>query len=294
MFVLGELREFYYLDHKLSENYLSQIEDGLIQYKHENIISDKPNQSFEISTGNLGDILYNTLGIPLPRMTYSREGESENIKVEEYKVSNEISQFSRLVKYLDPAITNINEPMSRESWNELFENQFIKFECELNVSNLYLFTNFTKTFGQPTMFNKHNDDEFNEYVRHSELIESKKSQKIILRPNYSPDITKHYFIADIKRRYLAEDIELKDLNNEKMTVIGKIDKKIQGSEKEIIFDLSEMGLMQTMNSKEIKRFIKQFNQKSNNSIMRRFHCTEQDIYGTKPAINFKPIAIYKH
>src|SRR5699024_9238297 len=160
-------------------NYLSQIEDGLIQYKHENIISDKPNQSFEISTGNLGDILYNTLGIPLPRMTYSREGESENIKVEEYKVSNEISQFSRLVKYLDPAITNINEPMSRESWNELFENQFIKFECELNVSNLYLFTNFTKTFGQPTMFNKHNDDEFNEYVRHSELIESKKSQKII-------------------------------------------------------------------------------------------------------------------
>ena len=227
-------------------------------------------------------------------MTYSREGESENIKVEEYKVYNKVSQFSRLIKYLDPAITNINEPMSRDFWNQLSENQFIKFECELNVSNLYLFTNFTKNIGQPSIFNKRNDDKLNEYVRHSELIESKKSQKIILRPNYSPDITKYYFIADIKRRYLDEDIELKDLNNEKVTVIGKVDKKIEGSEKEVIFDLSEMGLMQTMNSKEIKQFIKQFNQKCSNPMMRRFHSSEQDIYGTKPAINFKPIALYKH
>lgn len=291
---MNELREFYYLDNKLSENYLSQIEDGLIKYKYENKMSEKPNHSFEISTGKLGEILSNTLGIPLPDLSYHRDSKSEKVLIEEFKTSNEVSQFSRLVRYLEPAMTYIKERIGRESWEQLSENQFIKFDCELKVSNLYLFTNFTKSIGQPSIFNPGNDEEFNEYVKHSEIIENKKSQKVILRPDFSPDINKNYFVSDIKRRYLDEDIELKDLNTEKVTVIGKIDKIIDASEKEIIFDLTEMGIMQVMRSKEIKQFIKQFNQKSDSPRMKSFSATEQDVYATKPAMIFKPLALYKH
>src|SRR5699024_8383810 len=240
---LGELREFYYLDSKLSKNYLAQIEDGLIKYKYENKVNDKPNHSFEISTGKMGEVLSSALGIPVPEFSYHRDGKLEKVKIEEFKTLNEVSQFSRLVRYLEPAMINIKERMDRESWNQLSENQFIKFDCELKVSNLYLFTNFTRNLGQPSIFNPGNGEEFNEYVKHSEVIENKKSQKIIIKPDFSPNENKCYFVSDIKKRFLDEDVELRDLNTDKFTVVGKIDKKIDASEKEIVFDLTEIGIM---------------------------------------------------
>ncbi len=290
---MSELREFYYLDSKLSGNYLTQIEDGLTQYKYENKMEGSPNHSFEISTGALGEILSSTLGVPLPDFSYRRDGKSEKIKIEEFKTLNEVSQLSRLVKYLEPAMIDLKEKLDRESWGQLSENQFIKFDCELKVSNLYLFTEFTRKLGKKSIFNPGNDEQFNEYVDHAETIEDKKSQKIILKPNFSPDNNKYYFVSEIKKRFLDEDVELKDLNTEKFTVIGKIDKKIETSEKEIVFDLTETGMLEVMRSKEIKQFIKQFNQSIDNPMMTKFFSTEQDIYAIKPAMKFKPLALYK-
>ncbi|WP_077324762.1 DUF6414 family protein [Virgibacillus siamensis] len=290
---MGELREFYYLDSKLSGDYLTQIEDGLTQYKYENRVDGKPNHTFEISSGQLGEILSSTIGIPLPDFSYRRGGKNEMVKVEEFKTLNEISQFSRLVRYLEPAMIDLNATRDREFWSQLSENQFIKFDCELKVSNLYLFTNFTKGIGKQSIFNSGDDEEFNEYVKHSEAIEDKKSQKIIIKPDFSPDKNKYYFVSEIKKRFLEEDTELKDLDTERVTVIGKIDKKIDVSEKEIVFDLTETGILEVMRSKEIKQFIKQFNKDADNPITAKFYATEQDIYATKPAMKFKPLALYK-
>lgn len=290
---MGELRDFYYLDSKLTENYLAQVEDGLTQYKYENKLSDNPNHSFEISSGKLGEILSSTLGVQLPEFSYRRDGKTENVRIEEFKTSNDTSQFSRLARYLEPAMIDLKEKKDRDFWSQLSENQFIKFDCELKVSNIYLFTNFTKEIGKPSLFNPNNDEDSKEYVKHSEIIENKKIQKVILKPDFSPDKDKYYFVSEIKKRFLDEDIELKDLNTEKFTVIGKIDKKIGASEKEIIFDLTDMGMLKVMNSKDIKQFIKQFNKSSNDPMMAQFFATEQDVYATKPAMKFKPLALYK-
>lgn len=222
---MSELRDFYYLDTKLTDSYLAQIEDGLINYKYEKKIDNQPSNSFEISSGKLGEILSSTLGIPLPDISYTRDGKSKNIHIEEVKSSSEISKFSRLIRYLDPVLIDIKEKENKEFWSQMSENQFIKFECEIKVSNLYLFTNFTKGLGKPSIFNSGNDEKFNDFVKHSELIENQKLQNIILKPEFSTDKNKYYFVSEIKKRFLDEDVELKDLNKEKFTVIGKIDKK---------------------------------------------------------------------
>ena len=52
-------------------------------------------------------------------------------------------------------------------------------------------------------------------------------------------------------------------------------------------------MINVMRSKDIKQFIKLFNQSIGDSMMRPFLATEQDIYATKPAIIFKPLALYK-
>lgn len=291
---LGEFRDFYYLDNKLSDNYLAQIEDGLIKYKNENEIKNKPNHSFEISTGKLGELLSSVLGTPLPDLSYTREGKSEEITIEDFKISNETSRFSRLLKYLDPAMIDIKEEKNRDFWNKLSDNQFIKFNCELKLSNLYLFTDFTRRIGQPSIFNIEGENkDFDDYVKHSEIIESQKKHKIILKPDFSPNKDKYYFVSEFKKRFFDEDIELKDLNTVKLTVIGRIDKRIDISEKEIVFDLSEAGMVQMMGRKYIKEFINNFNKNNNNPIMKQFLISEQDIYATKPAMIFKPLALYK-
>ncbi len=290
---MNELREFYYLDSKLSGNYLTQIEDGLTQYKYENNLEGDPNHSFEISTGALGELLSTTLGLPLPDLSYQREGRTKKVNIEEFKTLNEVTQFSRLVNYLEPAILELKEKKDRDFWGDLTENQFIKFECKVKLSSLYLFTDFTRKFGKKSMFNPGNDADFDEYVEHSEIIENKKSQKILLKPNFSPDINRYYFVSEIRKRFLDDDISLTDLNDDTFTVIGKIDKKIAASEKEIVFDLSETGMLEVMRSKDIKQFLKEYNKTNDNPMMSKFLATEEDIYATKPAMVFKPLAIYK-
>lgn len=290
---MSELRDFYYLDSKLTDSYLAQIEDGLITYKHEKKINSNPDSSFEISSGKLGEVLSSTLGIPLPDFSYTRSSKTENIHIEEIKSSNEISRFSRLTRYLEPVMIEVEEKKNREFWNGMLENQFFKFECEIKVSSLYMLTHFTRQLGKPSLFIPENSEELDKYVEHSELIEDKKSQNIVLKPEFSLDENKYFFVSEIKKRFLDEDIELIDLNNTKFTVIGKIDKKIGASGKEIIFDLTESGMLNVMRSKEIKQFIKDINRDSKDPMMRQFRVSEQDIYATKPAIIFKPLALYK-
>lgn len=291
---MQELREFFYHDSRLTQNYLSQIEDGLIEYQLDNKQENNPNNSFEISTGALGQLLQNVVGVPLPDLSYKRNGKNVTIRASEFKTHSKVSQFTRLLKYIEPALSQLDRPINIEEWTNLKENQFIKFTCTLKVSNLYLFSNFTRRIGQvPLFMNKNKDDEFNNYVQHTEFIESKRKEKVILQPHFSPNKAKYFFVSDIQKTFLEEGIELTDLNKQEFIVVGKIDYKLSTSEKEIIFDLTETGMLEVMKSKEIKEFIKQFNKKTDQPMMKKFLSTEQDIYATKPAIIFKPIAIYK-
>ncbi|MFG6120915.1 DUF6414 family protein [Thalassobacillus sp. B23F22_16] len=290
---MNELREFYYLDSKLSGNYLTQIEDGLTHYKYEHNLENGSNHSFEISTGALAELLSTTLGVPLPDVSFRRDGKSKKVNTEEFKTLNEVSQFSRLINYLEPAILTLNKKIDREFWGKLIENQFIKFECTIKISSLYLFTDFTRKLGKKSIFNPETTDDFNEYVEHSEIIENKKSQKVLLKPHFSPDINRYYFVSEIRKRFLDDDISLVDLNNCTFTVLGKIDKKLDHSEKEIVFDLTETGLLEIMRSKDIKQFLKKFNKDNDNPLMSKFLATEEDVYATNPTMIFKPLAIYK-
>ena len=291
---MGELREFYYLDSNLCQSYLKQIEDGLIQYHYEEKIEGEPKHSFEISTKALGSLLESTLGIPVPEISYSRDGKDKKIRIEEFKMQDEISQFSRLTRYLEPVLLSISGEKDREFWSNIQTNQFVKFDCSVKLSNLYLFSDFTRRLGQQSLFFTGDNSKFNEYVKHAEAIDSKKTHRIILKPDFSPDDSRYIFVSDIRKKYLEEYIELTDLNEDNFTVIGKVDKILKSSEKEIIFDLTETGILDVMRSKEIKDFLKKYNSMiKKDRKMSKLLASEQDIYVVKPAIIVRIIAMYK-
>lgn len=289
---MKELREFYYHDSRLTANFLSQIEDGLIQYKFEDKDSQSPNHSFEISTGAFGEMLQNFLGIPVPDLSYTREGKSVTVKTSEIKAQDKVSQFSRLSNYLEPILPELESSFSTDDWNELLPNQFLKFKCTVKLSTLYMFSEFTRRLGNSPLFNQENDPNFSSYIQLAELINSSRKHKLILKPHFSNN-PKYFFVSEIQKSFLEEGIELTDLNNEEFLVLGRVERKLGPSEKEIIFDLTETGMLEVMSSKEIKQFIEVFNRQTNNPLTKRFRATIVDVYATRPAILFKPIAIYK-
>lgn len=291
---MKELREFYYLDSRLTANFLSQIEDGLIQYKLEDMDKNSPNHSFEISTGALGEVLQSFLGIPVPDLSFTREGKSVTVKTSEIKAHDKVSQFSRLSNYLEPVLPELDSSFTIDDWNSLLPNQFLKFRCTIKLSSLYMFSDFTRRLGGVSLFfDQNNDPTFSSYVQHTELIESKRKHKFILKPDFLPNSPKHYFVSEIQKAFLEEGIELTDLNNEEFLVLGRVERKLAPSEKEIIFDLTETGMLEVMRSKEIKQFIEAFNKNANNPLTNKFRATVEDVYATQPTILFRPIAIYK-
>lgn len=291
---MKELREFYYHDNRLSANFLSQIEDGLIQYNLVDKDNQSPNHSFEISTGALGEMLQNVLGVPVPELSYTRKGKSVSVKISEIKVHDKVSQFSRLANYLEPILPEIDSTFTIDDWNKLLPNQFLKFRCTIKLSTLYMFTNLMRKLGRsPLFFNQDNDPAFSSYVQHAELIDSNHKHKLILKPDFLAKNPKCFFVAEIQKSFLEEGIELTDLDNEEFIVIGRVERKLGLSEKEIIFDLTETGMLEVMGSKEIKQFIEEFNKKTNNPLTNKFRVSVEDVYTTRPAMLFRPIAIYK-
>ena len=291
---MKELREFYYHDSRLTANFLSQIEDGLIQYKLEDMDKHSPNHSFEISTGALVEVLQSFLGIPVPDLSFAREGKSVTVKTSEIKAHDKVSQFSRLSNYLEPILPELDSSFTIDDWNSLLPNQFLKFRCTIKLSSLYMFSDFTRRLGGASLFyNQSNDPTFSSYVQHAELIESKRKHKFILKPDFLSNSPKHYFVSEIQKSFLEEGIELTDLNNEEFIVFGRIERKLAPSEKEIIFDLTETGILEVMRSKEIKKFIEAFNKNASNPLTNKFRATVDDVYATRPTILFRPLAIYK-
>ncbi|HHT7175577.1 TPA: DUF6414 family protein [Bacillus cereus] len=143
--MISELKDYYYLDERTLNSYVSAIEDGVVKTIQSSVNNSSPKWNFNISTGELQKVLA-AMGIPIPSAGIQRDGKTNSISINQTRESTPQSLFSRLEKYLEPAMQSL-EGFDKETWNQLEEGQFVKFFSEVELSKGYEMGSFLSKVG---------------------------------------------------------------------------------------------------------------------------------------------------
>ena len=285
---MNTLRDFYYLDEKTLQNYVSTIEDGIEMEKQTSVNKNNPNWNFELSTGEMQKVLI-ALGIPIPELIVGRNGKTQSFSINRTLQPTMSSLFKRLETYLEPAIQYL-EGFDREIWNQIEEGQFIKCSCRVELSKGYEYATMFKQAEEfvqmASTFDIELDgvDDIQGAFKYGQKAIEKKTQKIKLLPLGSPSSSQMYFVCSINTDYLEVDLDDMAANN--YTVLGRVEKVLTQGEKYTIFDPTLTGISNSINREQ--RRAKKKQPKQDNQ-----YFSEKDLYAKKPAVIIKPIALFK-
>ncbi|WP_267377587.1 hypothetical protein [Bacillus sp. GM_Baccil_2] len=289
--MISELKDYYYLDERTLNSYVSAIEDGVVKTIQSSVSNSSPKWNFNISTGELQKVLA-AMGIPIPSAGIQRDGKTNSISINQTRESTPQSLFSRLEKYLEPAMQSL-EGFDKETWNQLEEGQFVKFFSEVELSKGYEMGSFLSKVGDfLDLARDLNIDlegtegvgEIDNAVKYGNKAIDKKTHKILLKPIGSPDSSKYFFVSGMNIKFL--DIDLEELPENTYTVVGRVERILKPGEKYTIFDPTLSGMSKAINRQQLRA-------QSRSNPDNGFNLTQRDMFAMKPAIVLKPIAIYK-
>ncbi|PFI32200.1 hypothetical protein COI53_08555 [Bacillus thuringiensis] len=289
--MISELKDYYYLDERTLNSYVSAIEDGVVKTIQSSVSNSSPKWNFNISTGELQKVLA-AMGIPIPSAGIQRDGKTNSISINQTRESTPQSLFSRLEKYLEPAMQSL-EGFDKETWNQLEEGQFVKFFSEVELSKGYEMGSFLSKVGDfLDLARDLNIDlegtegvgEIDNAVKYGNKAIDKKTHKVLLKPIGSPDSSKYFFVSGMNIKFL--DIDLEELPENTYTVVGRVERILKPGEKYTIFDPTLSGMSTAINRQQLRA-------QSRSNPDNGFNLTQRDMFAMKPAIVLKPIAIYK-
>ncbi|EOQ21034.1 hypothetical protein KQ1_05141 [Bacillus cereus BAG3O-1] len=289
--MISELKDYYYLDERTLNSYVSAIEDGVVKTIQSSVNNSSPKWNFNISTGELQKVLA-AMGIPIPSAGIQRDGKTNSISINQTRESTPQSLFSRLEKYLEPAMQSL-EGFDKETWNQLEEGQFVKFFSEVELSKGYEMGSFLSKVGDfldlardlnIDLEGTEGAGEIDNAVKYGNKAIDKKTHKVLLKPIGSPDSSKYFFVSGMNIKFL--DIDLEELPENTYTVVGRVERILKPGEKYTIFDPTLSGMSTALNRQQLRV-------QSRSNPDNGFNLTQKDMFATKPAIVLKPIAIYK-
>jgi len=286
--MIGSLKDFYYLDRRTLENYVSSIEDGIETEKQTILGENKANWSASLSTGELQKVLV-AMGIPIPEATVKREGKGKTVTINKTQQPTTSSLYTRLEAYLEPAIQYLHG-FDKEIWSQLKEGQFVKFNSNVELSKGYEYSTMFAQVGEflnlareidIPLETMETDSNLESAVKYGEKALGKKIHQVLMKPEGSPNPLKYYFAGGLNVEFL--EIDLIDLPNNTYTIVGRIEKILQAGEEHTIFDPTLTGITQTLNRE----------QRRSQKDQLPTGLKEKDMYATKPAIVIRPLVLYK-
>ncbi|MBO9129788.1 hypothetical protein [Bacillus sp. 165] len=267
--MLERLRDFYYIDQRSLLNYLSVIEEGVLQTIQQSVTGVSPKHHLEFSAGDFQKLLCK-LGLPVPALAYKRESANTTVTFQASKEPTVESQFMKLCKYLEPVMNTLTE-VTQEEWNSLTIGEFITCTCKIELPAAYTmsvmlneaadFLTFAKELHLPVQ-----DKTILEHgVKYGKKILEKQMHHVMLHPVRSPE--PFLFTAPLHQSFFL-GAALSDLQNGSYTITARIEHLIGAEERYPIFD----------------------------SMAPFFYpdkIAEQDCFVTAPAVVIKVLAIYR-
>lgn len=259
------LRNFLYLDERLTSQYLAQLEGGTYEEEDQSI-KDARNRGSEAGA-KVGPLTAKGAKASAAEETSSRK--MHQTPEGNYRRLEKLLDAENAVQWLDA--------FDEDIWNTLERGEALRIESVVKVPSFYKYTEMAAEFG-PLLelmqtFGETVDQETQDSVTGmTQIGQTLKDMSVIAHAAGSP---KYKFICPLKRQFLREDMAVLD---GECIVVGSLQRRLKATERYSILDDMGMGGLPRAERRKAERDMKK---------------DLPDAVVSAPAALITPLAIYR-